>query len=135
MSSRTPIRSTQAFCLSKLTRRTNETLVDGTIARENYGIALPIGSALRTGGEIRQSLPLAEIQRRSGAPCRARPSPHGRQSTVCLLERLRYVSGDPTTVRQLAAGFAGPAVVIGSGRQGGRLVTSAKCNQSFRNVE
>ena len=47
MSSRTPIRSTQAFCLSKLTRRTHETLVDGTIARENYGIALPIGSALR----------------------------------------------------------------------------------------
>jgi hypothetical protein len=26
---------------------TNETLVDGTITRENYGIALPIGSALR----------------------------------------------------------------------------------------
>ena len=31
----------------KLTRSTNETLAGGIFARENYGIALPIGSALR----------------------------------------------------------------------------------------
>ena len=31
----------------KLTHSTNETMVGGTIARENYGIALPTGSALR----------------------------------------------------------------------------------------
>jgi polar amino acid transport system substrate-binding protein len=31
----------------KLTRSTNETLVGGIFARENYGIALPAGSALR----------------------------------------------------------------------------------------
>jgi ABC-type amino acid transport substrate-binding protein len=31
----------------KLTRSTNETLVGGIFARENYGIALPTGSALR----------------------------------------------------------------------------------------
>ncbi|MGH3782635.1 MAG: transporter substrate-binding domain-containing protein [Pseudonocardiaceae bacterium] len=32
----------------KLTRSTNETVVGGIFARENYGIALPTGSALRT---------------------------------------------------------------------------------------
>jgi polar amino acid transport system substrate-binding protein len=31
----------------KLTRSTNETMVGGILARENYGIALPSGSALR----------------------------------------------------------------------------------------
>ena len=74
MSSRTPIRSTQAFCLSKLTRRTNETLVDGTIARENYGIALPIGSALRRA--VKSANPYPSRKYNAGQARRAAPDRH-----------------------------------------------------------